>query len=487
MKAIKYFVLICCTAFMATSCLDDMDIEQKSKITSSNMWLDESDAMGALYGLYHQFRGAFQTNIIYWGDYRAGTFTNGLGAGTSDKMFFNNLDSTEGKGTNWATLYTTINNANLILKHVPNIGFANEEKRNEILANAYFVRAYCYFQIARIWGDAPLLLEGFESSDADLQPSRTDVADIYTQVALDIEEAIRLMPETSTDPTIGSRMAALMLKADYNLWMAQTRNAGETALDAADAALDEVLQSPQHELIPSYADVFDINKKNNKEIIFTIHFAEGEYEGGHASLYLIPTSRWQSASKHIEVNVKLMTSEDQRYNFSQKLIDLMYEDPRDTRTAVSYGSWTDEDIGFTYTWINKLAGKWQDNIRYFISDEPIYRYAEALMFKAEIELAKGHVSTAAGYLNQVAQRAYGIENYYTTTDAATLRENLMDEYLKEFTAEGKSWWNYIRMGMAFTHIESLRGRQGETNILLWPIHANCMKENPNIRQTPGYN
>ena len=87
----------------------------------------------------------------------------------------------------------------------------------------------------------------------------------------------------------------------------------------------------------------------------------------------------------------------------------------------------------------------------------------------------------------MAARAYGVENYYSAMDCSDFKEALMTEYLKEFAAEGKSWWNYIRLGFAFTKIESLRGRQNETNILLWPITAACMNENPNIRQTVGYN
>ena len=99
----------------------------------------------------------------------------------------------------------------------------------------------------------------------------------------------------------------------------------------------------------------------------------------------------------------------------------------------------------------------------------------------------GDTPAALGYLNRVAKRAYGVDNYYTTTDYHEFKEALMTEYLKEFAAEGKSWWNYIRLGLAFTKIESLRGRQHETNILLWPIASACMNENPNIRQTVGYN
>lgn len=482
------FVLLAAVSAGSASCLGDMDIIQKSKITTSNMWLDEGDATGALYGMYHQFRATFQTAMIYWGDYRAGTFTNGAGgSGSADKMFNNALDSSETKGTNWGSSYTTINNANLILRHVPGIAFSDENQKNLILANAHFVRAYTYYNIARVWGDAPLLLEGFESSDNDLQPSRSDAALIYEQVARDIDDALRLMPASAADCTIATRSAVQMLKADYNLWLYQTREGGGDALTAADEALAEVFKDSRLDLIGSYADIFDITKKNNAEIILTLHFGQGEYEGGYAETYLIPQTRFHSANEHIETHVKLMTANDQRFIFSPSLVELLYKDERDTRTPVSYGDWTDEEEGYHYTWVNKFAGKWADNKRYFISDLPLYRYAEALLFKAEIENERGNVPTALTYLNRVAKRAYGIDNYYTASDYHSFKESLMTEYLKEFAGEGKSWWNYIRLGYAFTKIKSLRGRQNETNILLWPITTACMNENPNIRQTVGYN
>ena len=481
-------LLLAAAAVGTGSCLGDMDIEQKSKITATNMWRDEGDARGAMTGLYHQMRAVFQTALIYWGDYRAGTFADGAGgSGSAKKMFNNILDSSETKGTNWGSSYTAINDANLTLKHVPGIAFANEADKNLILANAYFVRAYVYYNIARVWGDAPLLLTGFESSDADLQPFRDDAGRIYGQVAEDIESALELMPASATDCTVATRSAVQMLKADYYLWLYQTREGGPKALETADEALAEVFKDSRLKLLDSYADVSDTTKKNNDEIILTIHLAQGEYEGGFASNYLLPQTRFHSAPEHIETHVKLMTSDDQRFIFSPALVELMYKDERDTRTPVSYGDWTDTDEGYHYTWVNKFAGLWQDNKRYFISDIPLYRYAEALMFKAEIENEKGDTPAALGYLNRVARRAYGVDNYYTTTDYHEFKEALMTEYLKEFAAEGKSWWNYIRLGLAFTKIESLRGRQHETNILLWPIASACMNENPNIRQTVGYN
>ena len=110
----------------------------------------------------------------------------------------------------------------------------------------------------------------------------------------------------------------------------------------------------------------------------------------------------------------------------------------------------------------------------------------ALLFKAEIENELN--GTPLSYLNQIAQRAYGKENYYPSTlTKEEINEAIFNERLKEFAAEGKSWWDYIRMGYVFTKIPSLLGRQNETNILLWPISSDCFENNPNIRQTIGYN
>ena len=50
-KRLIKLVLLVSVSTGATSCLGDMDIIQKSKITTSNMWLDEGDATGAIYGM----------------------------------------------------------------------------------------------------------------------------------------------------------------------------------------------------------------------------------------------------------------------------------------------------------------------------------------------------------------------------------------------------------------------------------------------------
>jgi hypothetical protein len=57
--------------------------------------------------------------------------------------------------------------------------------------------------------------------------------------------------------------------------------------------------------------------------------------------------------------------------------------------------------------------------------------------------------------------------------------------MKEFAAEGKTWWDFIRFGVVFTKVPGLTGREDEQNVLLWPVNSASINGNPNIKQTPG--
>jgi hypothetical protein len=476
-------------AFTLTSlfvaCHDDLEIAQKSAITTVSMWQDEGDAQAAMYGMYCIFRSSNSNNYIFWGDFRSGTFGPGLGSFNDYNIVNSTLHSGVSTGTNWVGQYSTINDCNQLIKNVSQMSFSNEDTRNMILANAYFIRAFCYYTIVRVWGDAPLLTEGFDSDKQDLFPSRVSANLLYAQIGEDIEEALRLMPESVASRTTASRGSINMLKTDYNLWLYKTRNAGTPALDAAETAIDAVVgNTSTYELLSNYASVFDINNKNNKEIIFAMHYGKDEYEGGYPEDWLIPTSKYTSSPAHIETDVKV-GSLDQWYCFSTSFQMMLKENPADSRTPVSFQEFTAPDNGVTYKWINKFPGEWTNSARYFTSDIPVYRFAEAILFKAEIENEKG--GDPLLWLNKIAKRAYGVDDYYPSLSKSEMNEIIFNERMKEFAGEGKSWWDHIRMGYVFIKIPALVGRQNETNILLWPIGNSSMSANPNIRQTEGYN
>lgn len=479
----KAFIYILLGSFLISSCHNDLIVVQKSQITATSMWISESDASAAMYGMFNKYRSAFSVGYIYWGEYRNGLWGEGIATQSErDNTYLNRLSSSHGQ-SNWDGLYTTINDCNLILKYTPNIKFANETNKNKVLANAYFVRAFCYYWIGRIWGDAPLLLNGFESDkQEDMYPERKPANEIFEQVGKDIDEALAKMPSTVTDRNLASKVSINMLKTDYYLWMSKVRGGGTTALQNAKTAIGEVTSNTNYLLLSDYATVF--KNELNQEIIFAWSYVKDEFVGGYPADYLVPAQ--YTSTTTVENPVKI-GSHQQWCFYTQAYKNFLSSDTRDKRTKVSYETFYDIPKKSTVQWINKLAGTWESGTRIFDADVIVYRYADALLFKAEIENALGNTSVAITELNKIAKRAYGVDNYYASTlSAAEVNDKILVERMKEFAAEGKTWWDFIRFGVAFTKVPSLVGRQNEQNILLWPVSSESINGNPKIKQTPGF-
>ena len=244
-KTIAGIALLLC-AYGAGGCHGDLDIMQDNKLSASNMWKEESDATSATYGLYVYLRSALKSmNDIYlcWGELRNGLWgpgTHNTLNGVDQSQVRTSTMSSVNEYADWTALYTTVNQANLVIRHVPAMGL-KEKPRAFCLGNAHFIRAYCFFQIARIWGDAPLPLWGYESTDTELFLGRTPVSEVLMRVERDIADAERYVADTS-DKTVATPAAVAMLKADYALWMYRMQAGGEAYLAMAQEALGELGQ-----------------------------------------------------------------------------------------------------------------------------------------------------------------------------------------------------------------------------------------------------
>lgn len=493
-------ILICAAAFSMTSCLNDLNVQQPGTFTGVSMWQDENDATSAIDGTYNRMRTTYKECLVAYGDLRTNFYCSGSVGDTYYNTTGGNKLNSNWKWTNWANFYTTINDANLVLKHVPDIKFANEEKRNEILASALFVRAYCYYTIARVWGDAPLLTKGIESADQDdVFPTRESASKIYEQIEADLEEAIKLMPASVSYIYKATPASINMLRADYYTWKATRLGGGNAALTIAKNAIDAVISNKQYQIQDNFADVFSPSKKENAEIIMAFPWKIGE--GGMTATsydhYIYSTMLASLSFDRTNLQSKGYTEDqvptgslNQYITLTPEYYDILSEDPADTRCAVSAKDFRNDPFLisiFIKTMIVKFKGSIQNGQRTFDNDMPIYRLAEAYLLKAEIENALGNKGEAAKALNVIAKRAYGVDNKYSEND--NLTQAIINENLKEFVAEGKIWWVYLRMNQEFEQISTLAGRQGDNqgNVLLWPIAAACINTNSNIKQTPGYN
>jgi hypothetical protein len=110
------------------------------------------------------------------------------------------------------------------------------------------------------------------------------------------------------------------------------------------------------------------------------------------------------------------------------------------------------------------------------------------MLAAELEYYKKNYTKSLDYLNVIAKRAYGKDNYYKDATAAGVLAALENEYFLEFPAEGVIWWALIRLDTIWNYNDYLKQQKASNpNILLWPISNSARNKNYKLVQTEGWN
>ena len=206
-----------------------------------------------------------------------------------------------------------------------------------------------------------------------------------------------------------------------------------------------------------------------------------EKEGGFQSDWLVPIQ--YMTAKYIENPVKA-GSHQQWVFITDTYKDILNEVPGDTRRVATYNTFYDPEASTTHQWINKFAGTWENEVRVFNSDIIVYRYADILLFDAEIDCYENNPDGAIESVNQLVQRAYGVSGYYEKGQSAeAVLDIILKERIKEFCGEGKTWWDYIRFGVVFDRVPALAGKENNKNILLWPLSQTSLNDNQNLKQT----
>ena len=98
--------------------------------------------------------------------------------------------------------YPCIRDACYFLQEFPAyMDYFNEKFANAWMGEAYFIRAFCYFRMVQSFGGVPIVdrvLNYPEQTIEELKLPRDKEVDCYDFILRDLDEAIRLLPETST-------------------------------------------------------------------------------------------------------------------------------------------------------------------------------------------------------------------------------------------------------------------------------------------------
>jgi len=435
---------------IAAGCNSVLDTHPTGTIPESTAISDAPSARAAVAGMYTslQSTSSYGEELLEFGDLssdnadNSGTFTSYLEADRND-LHSNNASIFD----IWVSAYDGINRANEIIAKVPAVPGLEDTERNQLMGEAYFVRALDYHNLVKLFGGVPIKLTPTTSVSDVGNATRAPVADVYTQINKDLDSAVFLI--TNTEPaTQATVAAAVALRARVFLYQ------GNYAAAQAEA---DVVEGMGIDLAPDYGDLFpDAPGPAPAEDIFTVNAAltqENFVSYDYLSVYELAPS------------VKLMTVYDPTLDPS----DFTTFSTTDTR-----GQWN--------ILIHHSGDPFGNKFRSKVGTDPIpvIRFAEVLLIRAEAQARQNHKPEAVADLNRVRARANATLFVLGTHTQANIIQAISDERQKELAFEGDRWPDLVRLGTAATVLNI------DPNQTLYPIPAREIAVSPTLTQNPGY-
>lgn len=364
------------------------------------------------------------------------------------------------------------------------------EKRNQLLGEAICIRAFCYLNLIRIYGDIPAVYTPLEEMDPNdentFYPKRSSRDEIYDKVISEVQSVIDWLPwfeesdyqtpERITKQGAYALLARLALYAGgYSLrWNLETNDPATLKMarrdDAtrvkelyqiADNACFQIINHGSNSLVQAHEDMsgfqylwYNHCQRNfaatNTEILWeTAQY--GDVTNSQFTTYAQPGSRGGKYGSLKAMQFMLPT-----YYLSFN--------PKDTRRDVSCTSYsiyflekgsandTWVDVGTTYSCImpGKFRLSWcvapQSNKQRNL-DIPIFRYADVLLMYAETQnyLNNGPTQAAKNALQEVRNRAGVGEELTIPNEQEAFDDAIVQERKWEFATEFTLRTDLIRM------------------------------------------
>ncbi|OKL38765.1 RagB/SusD family nutrient uptake outer membrane protein [Pontibacter flavimaris] len=491
-KHIILYTLGLSLTFGLSSCEKYLDIEPISRETVDDAYATASQIEAALAGAYETFQSSdyYVWDNVLFQDVRSDNYYAG---GDNPEIFA--IDKLEIIPTNgrvfsaWSSIYNGILKANTVLERAPAITdpALSEERRAQIISEAAFLRAYHYFNLVKMWGGVPLVLEATKSTDPSaVRLPRATAEEVYNQIIADLQFALdNRLPDTFGEANItkarATRGAANALLAKV---YAQKPNPDyNKVLEHAEA----VINSPAgYTLLGNYNHLFDGNHYNNDESIMEVQFLGGNEGNWGPQMHLPPSVSGDTWRKFVTPSHNLVDAFDAEGDEVRKNATILMEVV--PWADEFWGNQTGSEVPFAYKWRN--ASGWASADRQYI-----FRLADIILLKAEALNELNRPSEAAQEVNRIRKRV-GLDEIPQTVAASQtqMREVILKERRLELAQEATRWDDLRRYNVAIEVMNSLNeidlrtGQRVNYNAtegdLLLPIPQQEINRNPALQQNP---
>ena len=518
----RFFITLILAAFMVNGCNEDqLELSNPNTVAEPDFFQTEEDFRLAVNGMFHPI-----TAVLFWGRVvHTGPLLRSDAFNIVPFQQNTTMSTLEGQPgiARWSSdmfpqLYQTIFRANTIIEKINETNVPSETSRDEILGQAYFMRAFANWYLVNLWGNVPLVLKT-PTTNEELFPFAASPAQINAAVIEDLTAAFNRLPSSWDDdnrgrPTSGS---ALALRGKTYLYIKDYPNAVKDLTDVTTNFSYQLLSAA------NYEDNFTTANENNTESVFELQFL------GQANFIWGTDIPGTGTQGHYFIDYAPPNLSPDNGHFINPHILQVFEDNGDTVRrnatiafdypgATGYGG-----VPFTEDFADDIAEAAQLGVPALFTKKyaafeagtrdqipvlgntignnwRIIRYADVLLMLAEALNEDNKTPQAIPYINQVRERAQ-ITPLPLTLDKAQVEQAIVDERIMELTGEGHRFFDLVRwdiaddiLGAGSTvaggrHPKSLAGptavfTKGQDELLWIPVPE--LQANTNLKQNDGY-
>jgi hypothetical protein len=456
MKSKNLFIAYIFFVILFLSCKKFVEVAPpKNELITSTVFSDDQTATSAIVGIYNRMMNG---NLVFANG--GMSLYPGLSAdeiyrtspGGEIDQFTNNaitLSNSINNSSFWARAYPLIYQANACVEGLTNSTSLNAGIKNQLLGEAKFSRAFCYFYLVNLYGDVPLVLSTDYRENAVLP--RTSIIQVYQQIVTDLQESKNLLkPDYPTsDPVRPNKWAATALLARVYAYQKNWASAETQA--------SEVINSGMYNLV------------SNLNAIFLANSPEAIWQ-------LIPPAGFRNTS---EGSTFIPTSATARPTYALTNFLLNAFDSGDMRKTLWLGSRILS--GQTYYYPAKYKVRSSSTITEY---NMVIRFAELYLIRAEARARQNNISGTQSDLNVIRKRA-GLPNTTASTQPTLLLAIEHERQIELFTEWGHRWFDLKRTGRA-DPVLGVEKPGWQTTDALYPIPFSEIQKNVFLTQNPGY-
>jgi starch-binding outer membrane protein, SusD/RagB family len=500
-KIIKIFALTFISLVFSTC--DLIELKPTDRVDLDTFYSTPSEVESALIGSYiYAFDNVFN-DVLFFGNRSSDDLTAPVdGRQTDPLMNRESLNAGTGEASSlWNNSYRVLATLNLLLERIPALkeelfirpgSITSANRKEEIIGEATFLRAYIFYNLVLFYGDVPLVIEFPKKSDVvSNQVFRTSKEDVMQFVISELMAAEELLPwnhETLAvlpeEKIVQSKGRAT--KAAAKLLLSRIYLQNEEWQKAIDKS-NEIINSGEFQLTSKWTTIFNSpetsGNQNTKESILEIQTKRGTDQFNNTGGY-----SWfhQDGSP--------------RRGATQEAYDLFEGDidnPKDVRKLFSMSQ-----VIATPKYIYAL--KYRNAYPWWDPQDPFnfipMRLTECYLIVAECLNEISYPNTQAlSYINLIRNRARdftyvdgavpGIEPYSFSeySDQSKFRQGIREERRREMMFEGQRWFDLLRYDQ---HDGTIVAQQvvgiTTSDKTLFPIPERERVLNPNLTQNSGY-